>query len=159
MYYRIAPIKKRLFWAKILFLLPSAAVLAIPITGNLSERVQTVLTPIIGAFFWAGIIAGIAVNLSIGPVRRRQERDSDQVVPLPRRPGAIRFFSHRGAVTTDAILLLFSVLLIIHTIKHFMPEQLFFVVFACWLYTLLLHGVMNGKNYIFYKKTKSRGIS
>ena len=151
-------IKKFLLAATISFFLNAVSVLFMPLCSTMAYTAgRRWLLLLNGSVFWLGLIMGFAFVFAANSDRKeyiRKHLDGD--VSMKRRPVAITFFSNQPAKVADITMCLSFVLTVIILFTPAADKYITYVMLTFFLFSLNMHGILNGRSYKILTKLKAR---
>jgi hypothetical protein len=135
--------------------LSSASLLMIPFADFRGSPPQKAIGYVIGTVFWAGIIAGYIIFWLLS--RSRKQIPSNGRCTKP-RIGIISFFRTFTGMIADVICGLSLIGLVIAiAVAGDHAGWFTFLLIAVFIFSLQMHSILNGENYINLEKLKWRG--
>lgn len=106
-----------------------------------------------GILFWAGLLLGGSGQLVLSAQRKKKSIPAIEKIRLP---GCLRFFSNRKAKWADiAMMILIPATVLVLALSHGIGYQCFLFLAAAFL-SIVLHSILNGKNYEYVKYAARR---
>lgn len=132
---------KKLFLFQILcFFVSSLTIPFFALTDNQSTF-QKVVSIIIAAIFWAGIISGIVLGIVAGKKHN-----------ISGLPGIIRFIKEPIPIASSIVFLVLLIVTVVFSIIKPVSTAGYFLI-ALTLFMFEIRSVLNGKNYIYIKNS------
>ena len=138
------------------FLLSAGSLLVIPTMEKLSAEGQKLLTIILGALFWLGLIVGIGLTLFTNTAMRRMRIKAYSTGRLarPSLPGMLVLSKDIIHFILYGIIFLGIVILITDLIFRWLPKNTMFPILSVTYIAFVIHSIIDGKNYKAYKTIK-----
>lgn len=138
------------------FFCSSFSIALIPWIDQLPETTGRIISYIVAAIFWLGLILGIVftviMNKNMRMVRGKMyERGS---LKRPKYPGIILFSTDPVHIVIYAVMGCGIFISILDLIKGFMPIKLMFFIIFLTYDAIVLHSIVDGKNYKVYRIMK-----
>lgn len=132
------------------------ALLGIPFSNYDGTVFEKVLTYVVAAVFWAGLIAGTFFFIKTNNYCRIIEKKLKRNNFLTYKPkiGIINFFSSKESKMVDVIFFVFVLIVIVLTIADVQIEWLMITCLVIMFLSFILHSFFNGKNYLYIKAYK-----
>ncbi len=147
----------RLFLIMVVSFATSAGVLAfIPLIDLLPDKLGKILSIVIGALFWIGLICAIVMNVRLSSMRRNVEEKIPAIKSRMKRrlPGVIAFEKSLDHLAIYGIFAISFILIIVDTIFGCMTRYLMFPVVTLAYLSFVAHCVIDGKNFKVYRVLK-----
>jgi hypothetical protein len=131
----------------------------IPWINRFPEDVETILGYCIASVFWLGLFIGlIMVGVMNGKMRRaRAKTYSSKKMKRPKFPGIFLFSKEPLNLVIYFIFCMGIILSIADLIKTFIPTKIMFPIISVTYFALVIHCIIDGKNFKVYQKLKSEG--
>lgn len=106
--------------------------------------------------FWFGLIIGY-IFLTVLNSSRKQARKkaSGRNKADGTRCGALQFFSNPAGIIADSVMIIFLIVFVIFRILDDVSAYLDLTVIAVLVYSVHLHGILNGRNFMFVTSSAS----
>lgn len=138
--------RKRLFYIiSICLFLSSFPMILIPFGDFEGSQSQRILLYTIGILFWLGLVVGYAVFLYMNQTRKKVDPDSKNIG----KPGICSFWSNLWAKIADTGMVAGLAGVILCVITKRGNAYLELTVLAIFLFSLHMHGLLNGRIYSF----------
>ncbi len=138
------------------FALSSASIAFIPLLQLAEGTPQRILTYVIAALFWFGVIFGCVIHrkasMELLEVRRRIR--TDEPIRRQRFIGLITFHADITNIVVYALFAVCFVLVAVDSFFHCISEYIFFPAISVMIFTFILHCVIDGKYYNLYLRIK-----
>ncbi|MBR4733749.1 MAG: hypothetical protein IK081_13375 [Lachnospiraceae bacterium] len=131
----------------------------IPWINRFPENVETKLAYCIASVFWLGLILGLVmVGLMNGKMRRaRAKVYSSRKMKRPRHSGFFTFSKEPWKLAIYFVICTGIVLSIADLVKTFIPTKIMFPIISVTYFAMVLHGIVDGKNFKVFQMLKSEG--
>lgn len=143
----------------ILFAVSFFSLSFIPFMDSSDESTQRILSNIIAALFWLGLIAGIIFNcITNRVIRKNSKKAVKKVFNKQKFPGAITFSSNMKHLIIYGVILIGVVIMISDIALSWVASYIMFPVISLTLFLFTVHCIIDGKNYKIYMNAKE-GVS
>lgn len=143
--------KKLFFISVISILFVSLSIVFMPFASE--QKFYNFMLPvyIVGGTFWGFILIGYGSLLILNHLRKKKLKALDVKTDEKNRPGIFCVWTNLPAKIFDTLTVISLVGIIIALIKFPTETQMIFVLIAIFFFSVNMHGLFNGKNYIFLK--------
>lgn len=130
-----------------MFIMSASLMMAYPASEKAFENNDKTPLAIDGAVFWGSFILAYICFITVSLVRRKDVGKSQKSLP-----GILKFFSNPIAKIADFGIIIFIVALIVCA---FLTDSFItFIFLFLTVFFVQMHGVFNGKNYVYIKSLK-----
>lgn len=138
------------------FAVSSLSIAFIPLTEHLPKKTSTIISYVIGALFWIGLITGIVLStyLKSALYRPRKYFQSYHVLYRQRCFGILSFELTLPKIALYAVCVMGLIIILCDFIFRFVPGIGMFPIIAITIYAIEVHGIVDGINYKTYKLLK-----
>lgn len=138
------------------FAVSSIAIACIPLMDVIPAGVSKIITYIIGAIFWIGLLAGIGLSAysKTALYRPRRYFQMHHLIHRRRYPGIAYFDLTVPKIALYALCVVGLILIVCDLIFQFIPGMVMFPVIAATIFAFELHCIVDGVNYKIYKLLK-----
>lgn len=127
----------------------------IPLIDSQGESIQRRAGNIIAGLFWAGLAAGIALDLLANrEIRRNSNRDKKELLGQHRLPGIFTFSRDSKHLVIYGILLVGISVMVSDMIWGWVAGYIIFPVISLTLFLFAVHCIIDGKYYKSYVSMK-----
>jgi len=140
--------KTPLYLSIISFFISSMTIWLMPFDFFGQDENQT-FAMILALVFWLFFILGF---IFLCPVSRQRKRDRQYKGKSG--IGLLRFFSNKSAIVFDALLIVGSAALVLSFIFPSLPGWITLAAIFTAVFSLEMHGIINGKNYAYICKAR-----
>lgn len=144
-------VKVLLIISVIALFLVSVSITLMPFASMQKEKSYTMPLYIVGGGFWLCLIIGYSSLLVLNRRRKKQCGDTGEKSEDRRRIGLFHMCSNRPAKVFDILAAVSFIALILVFIINSFETQLIFSLMALLFFSLNMHAIFNGSNYIFIK--------
>ena len=138
------------------FFCSAFSIALIPWIDQLPETAGRIISYIVAAIFWLGLILGIVftviMNMNMKMVRGKMYEKGS--LKRPKYPGILQFSADPVHIAIYAVMAVGILISILDLIKGFMPSKLMFFILFLTYDAIVLHGIVDGKNYKVYRIMK-----
>ena len=131
----------------------------IPALNRMDERVAAGLGYVIALLFWIGLIVGcIMIGVMNTKMRRaRAKAYSAWKMKRPKRPGMFMFSKEPLHLVIYFVIVSGFVISVADLIRTFVPTRIMFPIISITYFAIVIHGMIDGKNFRIYQKIKAEG--
>ncbi len=117
----------------------------IPLFGmmNPDNNGTDIVTILIGAIFWLGIILGYVLLFIANSIRKKRVKKRAR----KRRPGIAVFFSSRTAMIADFVMAVCFIVFLINILFIKSNANWVYVLISTMIFSLHMHALLNGENF------------
>lgn len=134
------------------FVFSSLSVSLIPLLSGMPEDRQPILSNLIALVFWLSFIEGIAFSLWTNHTMLRI-LENKKIDPQ-RFPGILNFTWDIPHIILYIVILLGIIAIVTDIGFHYISEYLMFPIFSVTFLAVILHCIVDGRNYKTYKRMK-----
>lgn len=131
----------------------------IPVLSRLDDQLSTTWGYAIALLFWIGLIVGcIMIGVMNAKMRRaRAKVYSAYKMKRPKRPGMFMFSKEPLHLVIYFVIVSGFIISVADLIRTFVPTRIMFPVISVTYFAIVIHGIIDGKNFRIYQKIKVEG--
>lgn len=127
----------------------------IPFMDSLEEATQRIVSNIIAAMFYLGLIAGIVFDLLANrEILRNSKGTARALLDRQKSPGIITFSADRKHLIIYGVLAIGIVIMVSDIIFSWVAGYIMFPIISLTLFLFAVHCIIDGKNYKIYMNMK-----
>lgn len=131
----------------------------IPVLSRMDDQLSTTWGYVIALLFWIGLIVGcIMIGVMNTKMRRaRAKAYSTWKMKRPKRPGMFMFSKEPLHLVIYFVIVSGFIISVADLIRTFVPTRIMFPVISVTYFAIVIHGIIDGKNFRIYQKIKVEG--
>lgn len=143
-----------LFRMSIVMLFVSSFAILLSFVGDYNGSFLNIIFALLtGILFWIGLILGYVFLAVVNSHRKRFEKKNG-IDGNTNKVGAVTFFRNKPAILFDILFIVSLISTLIFMFVPFLDKGIALILLSVCLFSLHMHCILNGKNYLYYKTIK-----